>query len=60
MRILGCVAWPRRRCKLTGVELHPDGLIHLERETGRVVIDPAEVVAVTWGGDPERLAGQFP
>jgi hypothetical protein len=45
--------------KLTGVEVHPDGLVHLEREAGWVVVDPAEVVAVMWDGDPERMAGQF-
>jgi hypothetical protein len=45
--------------KLTSVELDPDGLVHLERETGWVVIDPAEVVAVMWDGDSEHMAGQF-
>ncbi len=45
--------------KLTSVEVGPDGLVHLERETGWVVIDPAEVVAVMWEGDAEHAAGQF-
>jgi hypothetical protein len=45
--------------KLTGVEVRPDGLLRLEREAGWTVIDPAEVVAVAWNGDPEQSAGQF-
>jgi hypothetical protein len=45
--------------KLTSVELRPDDLIRLERETGWTVIDPAEVVAVAWNGEPEQSAGQF-
>lgn len=45
--------------KLTGVEVSPDGLVRLEREAGWTVIDPGEVVAVAWNGDPEQLAGQF-
>jgi hypothetical protein len=45
--------------KLTGVEVRPDGLVRLERETGWTVIDPAEVVAVAWNGEPEQSAGQF-
>jgi hypothetical protein len=45
--------------RLTGVELRPDGLVRLEREAGWTVIDPAEVVAVAWNGDPEQSAGQF-
>ena len=45
--------------KLTGVELRPDGLVYLERETGWAVIDPDEVVAVVWDGDTENSAGQF-
>jgi len=47
------------REKLTGVELRPDGLVHLEREAGWAVVDPAEVVAVVWSGDTEGSAGQF-
>ena len=45
--------------KLTGVELRPDGLLRLERETGWVVIDPDGVVAVGWDSEPEASAGQF-
>jgi hypothetical protein len=45
--------------KLTGVELRPDGLLRLERETGWAVIDPDEVVAVVWDSEPEASAGQF-
>jgi hypothetical protein len=45
--------------KLTAVEIRPDGLIRLERETGWAVIDPGEVVALVWNGDPEGSPGQF-
>jgi len=45
--------------KLTGVELRPDGLVQLDRQSGWAVIDPAEVVAVVWNGDPEDAPGQF-
>jgi hypothetical protein len=45
--------------KLTGVELRPDGLLRLERETGWAVIDPVGVVAVVWDSEPESSAGQF-
>jgi hypothetical protein len=45
--------------KLTGVEVRPDGLVRLERETGWAVIDPGEVVAVVWDSEPETSAGQF-
>jgi hypothetical protein len=45
--------------RLTSVEIRPDGLIRLERETGWAVIDPGEVVAVVWNGDTESLPGQF-
>lgn len=45
--------------KLTGVEVRPDGLVRLERETGWAVIDPAQVVAVAWDGEPATSAGQF-
>jgi hypothetical protein len=45
--------------KLTGVELRPDGLLRLDRETGWVVIDPDGVVAVVWDSEPEAKAGQF-
>ena len=45
--------------KLTGVEVRPDGLVRLERETGWAVLDPGEVVAVVWDSEPEISAGQF-
>jgi hypothetical protein len=45
--------------KLTGVELRPDGLLRLERETGWAVIDPEGVVALVWDSEPEAAAGQF-
>jgi hypothetical protein len=45
--------------KLTAVEIRPDGLVRLERETGWTVIDPSEIVAVGWNGDTDRTAGQF-
>jgi len=45
--------------KLTGVELRPDGLLRLERETGWAVIDPEGVVTVVWDSEPESSAGQF-
>jgi hypothetical protein len=40
--------------KLTGVDVRPDGLIRLEREIGRTVIDPADVC----GRGLERGPGQ--
>jgi hypothetical protein len=45
--------------KLTSVEVRPDGLVRLERETGWAVIDPAEVMAVVWDSEPKASAGQF-
>jgi hypothetical protein len=45
--------------KLTGVEIRPDGLIRLERDSGWAVIDPNEVVGLVWNGDTERETGQF-
>ena len=45
--------------KLTGVEVRPNGLVLLERESGWTVLDPAEVVAVVWNSDVERTPGQF-
>jgi len=45
--------------ELTGVEVRPDGLVRLERETGWTVIDPSEVVAVAWRSDTEPSEGQF-
>ncbi len=58
---IGPVAFPAAEDKrLTGVEVLPDGLVRLERETGWTVIDPREVVAVVWHGDrgSDQL-GQF-
>jgi hypothetical protein len=45
--------------KLTGVEIRPDGLVRIERETGWAVIDPSDVVAVVWNSDTESSPGQF-
>lgn len=45
--------------KLIGVEVRQDGLVRLEREIGWTVIDPGEVMAVVWTGDPEDSPGQF-
>jgi hypothetical protein len=45
--------------KLTSVEVRPDGLVRLERETGWAVIDPTDIVAVVWDSEPETSAGQF-
>jgi hypothetical protein len=44
---------------LTAVEVRPDGMVRLERESGWTVIDPAEVMAVLWRGDTEGSTGQF-
>jgi hypothetical protein len=45
--------------KLTGVEVRPDGLVRLERETGWTVINPSEVMAVAWRSDAEQSERQF-
>ncbi len=45
--------------KLTGVELSPDGSVRLERDNGWTVLDPREIVAVSWSGQPEDSSGQF-
>ena len=45
--------------KLTGVQVRPDGLVLLERETGWAAIDPAEVVAVAWHSEADGTPGQF-
>lgn len=45
--------------KLTSVEIRPDGLLRIERETGWVVLDPSEVMAVVWNSDTESSPGQF-
>ena len=57
---IGPVTFPTaENKKLTGVEVRPDGLVYLERETGWAVIEPNEVLAVVWNGDPENTPGQF-
>jgi hypothetical protein len=58
---IGPVAFPTAEGKrLTGVEVRPDGLVRLDRETGWTVIDPGEVVAVVWHGDRDSdTPGQF-
>jgi hypothetical protein len=57
---IGQVAFPTAQDKkLTGVQVRPDGLVQLERETGWTVIDPNDVIAVTWRGDPDDSPGQF-
>ncbi len=45
--------------KLTGVEVRPDGLVRLDRETGWTVLDPGEVMAVAWNGNAGHASGQF-
>lgn len=45
--------------KLTAVEVRPDGLIRLERQSGWTVLDPDEVIAVAWNGETESDLGQF-
>ncbi len=45
--------------KLTGVVVSSDGLVRVERETGWTVVDPREIVAVSWSGQPEGSTGQF-
>ena len=45
--------------KLTGVEVRPDGLVRLERQSGWTVIDPDDVIAVAWNGETESDVGQF-
>jgi len=45
--------------KLTSVEVRPDGLVRMERETGWAVVDPGEVVAVARDSEPKASAGQF-
>ena len=57
---IGPVTFPlAENKKLTGVEVRPDGLIQLKRQTGWAVIDPNEVVAVVWNDDSENSPGQF-
>jgi hypothetical protein len=45
--------------RLTGVEIRPDGLVRLDRETGWAVVDPREIVSVVWHGETESVPGQF-
>jgi hypothetical protein len=45
--------------KLTGVTLRADGLVRLERETGWTVLDPSQVLAVSWTPEVVQTAGQF-
>ena len=54
---IGFAANPTK--KLTAVEVRPDGLVRMERESGWAVIDPAEVVAVVWTDDMDTSPGQF-
>jgi len=58
---IGQVAFPAPESrKLTGVQVRPDGLVRLERETWWTVIDPDAVLAVVWNGDPDNVpTGQF-
>ena len=57
---IGPVSFPvAENKKLTGVELRPDGLIELKRETGWAVLDPSEVVAMVWNDDSDTSPGQF-
>ncbi|HEY5355663.1 MAG TPA: hypothetical protein VIK57_24755 [Streptosporangiaceae bacterium] len=58
---IGQVGFPTAEDKrLTGVQVRPDGLVRLDRETGWTVIDPSEVVAVVWHGDQGNdTPGQF-
>ena len=60
VRRIGPVSFPTaENRKLTGVEVRPDGLVRLERDTGWAVIDPDEIVAVVWNADQESSPGQF-
>ena len=46
--------------KLTGVQVRPDGLVRVERETGWAVVDPGDIAAVVWDSEPKASAvGQF-
>jgi hypothetical protein len=56
---IGQFAFAASDNKLTGVEIRPDGMVHLERETGWAVLDPSEVMAVGWNGETGHSAGQF-
>jgi hypothetical protein len=57
---IGPISFPvAENKKLTSVEVRPDGLIQLKRQSGWAVIDPNEVVAVVWNDDSENSPGQF-
>jgi hypothetical protein len=57
---IGPIAFPvAENKKLTGVEIRPDGLVQLNRQTGWAVIDPNDVVAVVWNDDSDTTPGQF-
>ena len=56
---IGHIGFALESKRLTGIEVRPDGLVRLERETGWAVIDPGEVIAVVWSSDTEALPGQF-
>ncbi len=57
---IGPVSFPvPENKKLIGVEVRPDGLIELKRQTGWAVIDPDGVVAVVWNDDSDTSPGQF-
>ena len=57
---IGPVSFPVAENKrLTGVEVRPDGLIELRRQTGWAVIDPNDVVAVVWNDDSDNSSGHF-
>jgi len=45
--------------RMVDAEVRPDGLVRLERETGWIVIDPGEVIAVVWSSDTDGSPGQF-
>ncbi len=57
---IGPVSFPVAENKrLTSVEVRPDGLIELRRQTGWAVIDPNDVVAVVWNDDSDNSSGHF-
>ena len=43
---------------LTGIEVSSDGMVRVERENGWTVLDPGEVVAISWNGQQDPT-GQF-
>ena len=57
---IGPISFPVAENKrLTGVEVRPDGLIELKRQTVWAVIYPNDVVAVVWNDDSDNSPGQF-